>query len=202
MEKNKKERLIETALEVVHRQGFHMTTLAAIADQAAVPLGNVYYYFKTKEALGRAMMEARKGQYETLIREWENLKDPRARIEALIEMTVERRDSLALYGCPIGTLCSELHKSPTEFAADAASVFGLLLVWLTDQFRHLVGEPEASNCALHLLAALQGVSLLAHSFHDPRLIGSEALNLKNWIRSLIHSQNKENHDENSRAATF
>jgi len=37
---------------------------------------------------------------------------------------------------------------------------------------------------VHLLSATQGVSVLAHTFHDPGLIDLEAARLKQWIREL------------------
>ena len=45
--------LLEAANKLVHQQGFNQTTLADIAKAAQVPLGNVYYYFKTKEDIVR-----------------------------------------------------------------------------------------------------------------------------------------------------
>ena len=43
---DKRERLISAADTLIHRQGFYRTTLAHIAEEAKVPLGNVYYYFQ------------------------------------------------------------------------------------------------------------------------------------------------------------
>ena len=44
---DKRVRLIDAAKVLIHQQGFNLTTLADIAQEADVPLGNVYYYFKT-----------------------------------------------------------------------------------------------------------------------------------------------------------
>lgn len=41
--------LLEAAKTLIHKQGYNLTTPADIAKAANVPLGNVYYYFKTKE---------------------------------------------------------------------------------------------------------------------------------------------------------
>ena len=49
----KRQRLIETATQVMYQQGTHRTTLADVAQASGVPLGNIYYYFKTKDALVR-----------------------------------------------------------------------------------------------------------------------------------------------------
>ena len=47
----KRERLVEGAQGAFHEQGVERTTLADVASRADVPLGNVYYYFKTKDQL-------------------------------------------------------------------------------------------------------------------------------------------------------
>ena len=43
---------------------------------------------------------------------------------------------------------------------------------------------DSRGLAVHLLSATQGVSVLAHTFHDPELILMEAERLKAWIRGL------------------
>ncbi len=45
---DKRTRLIETATKLAYGRGFRETSLADIAEAARVPVGNVYYYFKTK----------------------------------------------------------------------------------------------------------------------------------------------------------
>jgi AcrR family transcriptional regulator len=54
----KRERLVAGAREVLHAQGVERTTLADIAHDADVPVGNVYYHFKTKDALIEAAVES------------------------------------------------------------------------------------------------------------------------------------------------
>jgi AcrR family transcriptional regulator len=54
----KRERLIASAADLLHRQGVERTTLAEIAKAADVPPGNVYYYFKTRDELVHAVIES------------------------------------------------------------------------------------------------------------------------------------------------
>ena len=54
---DKRDRLVESADRLIYEQTFHTTTLADIAKDADVPLGNVYYYFKTKEAIMEAVIQ-------------------------------------------------------------------------------------------------------------------------------------------------
>ena len=45
---DKRERLVDAAVTLFHHRGYGQTSLSDIAEQSGVPLGNVYYYFKTK----------------------------------------------------------------------------------------------------------------------------------------------------------
>ena len=46
------------------------------------------------------------------------------------------------------------------------------------------GREDSSGLAVHLLSAMQGVSILAHAFHDSGLVATETKRLKSWIQSL------------------
>jgi AcrR family transcriptional regulator len=181
---DKRTRLIEAANKLIHQQGFNQTTLADIARESEVPLGNVYYYFKTKEEIGSALIEHRADFYRDVIESWNKLPDPKQRILALIQMVFDQRDVLAQNGCPIGSLCQELHKDGGPLADKSASLMAAMLSWTEQQFHLLGKEKESSSLALHLVSALQGASLLTHTFRQPELITRETDRLKKWIDSL------------------
>ena len=184
IETSKRLRLLEAANKLVHQQGFNQTTLADIAKAADVPLGNVYYYFKTKEDLGHALIEHRVSFYQSLIASWEKTPDPKKRILALILEVESQRDVLACSGCPIGSLCQELHKDGGPLADKAASLLAAILSWSEQQFRLLGKGEQSADLALHVLTVLQGASLLTHSFNQPDLIMRETARLKEWLDAL------------------
>ena len=181
---DKRTRLIEAANKLVQRQGFNQTTLADIARESKVPLGNLYYYFKTRDDIGHALLEHRGGCTQGQFSEWDKLPDPRKRILAAIKAVAGNREMLAQSGCPIGSLCQELHKEGGPLADKAAGMFTAMLGWLEAQFRLLGMGNESSGHALHLVSALQGVSLLTHTFNDPTLTLRETARLKEWINAL------------------
>lgn len=181
---DKRMKLLEAANTLVYRQGYNQTTLADIAREADIPLGNLYYYFKTKEEIGRALIEQRGAFYQSLIATWEQSPDPKQRLLTLVTMVSEQRDLLANSGCPIGSLCQELHKDGGPLAQKASSLLGAILAWTEQQFRLLGKDDEAFDLALHLVSVLQGVSLLTHTFNRPELITRETGRLKEWIESL------------------
>ena len=180
----KRMKLIEAAGKLFHTQGINQTTLADIARESGVPLGNVYYYFKTKEEITHAMIEHRMDCYQSQFREWETLPDPKARILACIQGVVDQRDVLAQNGCPMGSLCQELDKDDGPLADKAASMFAALLVWLESQFGLLGSGKAAADNALHLVAVLQGVSLLTNAFKDPELMLRETRRLMLWVNEM------------------
>jgi AcrR family transcriptional regulator len=177
-------RLLQAAANVTYRQGLGRTTIADIAKEAGVPLGNVYYYFKTKEEIGKAFVELRLSRFRRLLQELDKADSPKERLCAFVQMKIKNRESLARTGCPVGTLCSELHKDRGAVARRSTALFAEALSWMEAQFRAL-GKGADSRClAVHLLSALQGVTVLAHTFHDPGLIEAEAARLKEWINGL------------------
>jgi TetR/AcrR family transcriptional regulator, transcriptional repressor for nem operon len=181
---DKQTRLIETATKLAHQRGFNQTTLADIARESGVPLGNVYYYFKTKEALGEAVIDKLACTLQVLRTKWDASPDPKLRLEAFIQMSIDNRDLLARSGCPVGTLCTELHKEASPLALEATKLFAELLEWLEAQFRLIGKKGESRDLAVHLLSALEGASLLANTFHTADYVVREANRLKEWVRAL------------------
>src|SRR6201997_5776439 len=109
----KRERLIGAACELFSRQGIAGTTLAHIAEAAEVPLGNMYYYFKTKDEIVAAVVEARTEEIRSATAALQRRHGtPKARLKALVAMLAESRETIADHGCPLGTLCTELANLP------------------------------------------------------------------------------------------
>ena len=97
-----------------YAHGFGHIALADIAQRASVSLGNIYYYFKTKAALGEAIIAQRCAEFETMRARWDLEPAPHDRLKAFIRMTVDNRENLARAGCPVGSLCAELGKQRDE----------------------------------------------------------------------------------------
>ena len=183
---DKRTRLVEAAADLAHRRGFGATSLAEIAEAAQVPLGNVYYYFKTKDALAEALIERWLEEMRAARKGWEAAGGPVERLEALIEVAAQGREAVARSGSPIGGLCTELGKTGGPLAAKAKALFREQLDWIEAQLHELGADAEAPALAIHLLSGLQGASLLAHAQGDPALMVYEAEMLKAWVRRLPH----------------
>jgi len=177
-------RLVEAATKMTYRYGFGHTALADIAKEARIPLGNVYYYFKTKDEIANAIVEKRMAHFRTQLDALNKLASPRERLCGFVQIKIDNCHDLARQGCPVGTMCSELHKRRGAVAKNSTILFAEGLAWMERQFKQIGKGTEARGLAVHLLSATQGVSVLAHAFNDPKMIAAEAKRLKKWIRSL------------------
>ncbi|MEU9111012.1 TetR/AcrR family transcriptional regulator [Streptomyces sp. NPDC048483] len=181
---DKRRRLTAAAAQVLHEQGVERTTLADIARAADVPVGNVYYYFKTKDELVRAALSEHSTYLDELTGSLDQLPGPHDRLKALIEAWVSQREVAARYGCPTGTLAVELDKrADGALDAEVGAVIRRLLDWAADQFR-LLGLPDPDGLAVTLVSAYQGMSLLANALRDPDIMTREGARLLGWLDSL------------------
>ena len=179
----KRERLIDGALRTLHAQGVESTTLADIASAADVPVGNVYYYFKTKDDLVEAVIAAHADEIKDRLAALVRHRTPKARLKAFVRMLTDERDLAARYGCPQGSLCSELDKRDDELSRSCAQLIRLPIEWAERQFRAM-GRRDAQELAVALIASYQGIALLTNTFRDPDLMAREGRRLERWVDSL------------------
>jgi len=180
---NKRERLLESADQLILQQGFTQTTLADIATGSGVPLGNVYYYFKTKEDIGRKVIESRRSRIHQLLQECSAADTPKARLLAFLDHPVATRNSLAKDGCPLGTLAYELSHGDSALREASSALIRDVLDWCTSQFEQLaLAEPH--TLSLQFFGQLQGMSLIANTLHDPDVITDTVAGIRRWIEGL------------------
>jgi AcrR family transcriptional regulator len=181
---DKRTRLIDTAMKLAYRHGFRESSLADIAEAAQVPVGNVYYYFKTREELGEAVVERRLAQFREFREEMDRLGTPKERLVAFMDSILRNREQLARGGCPLGGLCSELRKEGGTLAKTSATLFTEPMEWLEEQFRAADHEEDARELAGHVFCVFQGMAAVAHATNDPGLVVAEIKRLKEWIETL------------------
>jgi TetR/AcrR family transcriptional repressor of nem operon len=182
---SKRERLAKAAIDLAYRQGFAQTSIADIAKEAGVPVGNVYYYFKTREDIGDAMIGLRLSQFHHMREAFDEMASPKARLVAFVHMTLDNRQAVARFGCPFGSLSAELLKGGGVLAERCNVLFSEPMDWLERQFAEMgTDEAGAAQAALHLQSSLQGASLLTQSYRKPELLEAEAKRLIAWIEEL------------------
>ena len=180
----KRERLVASTREVIHQQGVEKATIADIAQAAQVPVGNVYYYYKTKDELVAAAIDSHARDVRAMLDSLERHRTPQARLKALVRVLTDQRDLAARYGCPLGSLCSELDKRTDGLDRACAQLLQAPIEWAEQQFTAL-GRRDARDLAVALIASYQGIALLTNTFRDPELMIREGRRLERWIDSLV-----------------
>jgi len=181
---NNRTRIIEAADQLFYKRGYNQTSFSDIADITGIPRGNFYYYFKTKDDILAAVVEARIEHYqEALVNCDDASDDPRERLLAFIDIMAGGEETLVDSGCPIGSLCAELAKDTDVLQAKSREVFELLRDWMNRQFE-AIGFSDANDKAMDLLARMQGVAVMACAFKDNAYLHRSVGELRNWINSL------------------
>lgn len=188
--KTTRDHIIEAADRLFYQRGYAYTSFADIADAVQISRGNFYYHFKTKNEILEAVIAHRLANTQAMLEQWEAARDePAGRILSFIHMLIANQAKIKMYGCPVGTLCTELAKLEHASQDEANMLFMLFRSWLRRQFTAL-GCKDADKLAMHLLARSQGVATLASAFHDEKFIKQEVREMDTWLDSCIASANQ------------
>lgn len=168
--------LVRAARDLLYRQGLERTSLADVASAAKVPLGNVYYYFKTKEALAEAVIAEHEKALRQRFADWDAAQlAPAERLRRLVLAPLDTEEAIVKFGCPHGSLCQELQKlgGDAPLTKASARLMGAYVEWATKQFRALGRGRGSKALAEQLIASVQGTLLLAHSLRSKALLRTQ-----------------------------
>lgn len=82
--------VLDTARRLFAERGFAATSLQQIADALGVTKANVYYYFRTKNAILEALLDERVLALEALLDQAERIPEARRRREFVVDGFVEQ----------------------------------------------------------------------------------------------------------------
>jgi len=184
--KTTRELIIEEADQLFYEQGYEKTSFADISQAVQISRGNFYYHFKTKDEILDAVIKLRLCNTQNMLQSWESQdEEPLDRILSFINILIRNKAKIKKFGCPVGTLNTELAKLNHSSKKQASKVFSLFRVWLSKQFNLLGCESNADEFAMHILARSQGVATLANAFHDEKFIKQEVKQMHEWLNSCV-----------------
>jgi AcrR family transcriptional regulator len=185
-DKSTREHIVDAADRLFYQQGFEHTSFTDIADLVQISRGNFYHHFKTKDDILDAVIALRFSRTQSMLEQWEaDGATPMARIQSFIRILIANRAKIMRYGCPVGTLCTELAKLDHAAQGSANEIFTLFRGWLRTQFAQLGRQADADALAMHVLARSQGVATLAQAFHDEAFVEHEVAQLYEWLESTV-----------------
>lgn len=185
MAESTRARIIDAADDLFYRQGFEHTSFASIASAVQISRGNFYHHFKSKDQILEAVIDKRLSDTQSMLDAWdEQGATPKERIRCFVRILVTNRAKIELYGCPVGTLVTELTKLEHTAHTRAAEVFTMFRRWLTRQFEALGQGTASDDLAMHVLGRTQGVAVLAAAYRDAAYIDREIDSVERWLGRL------------------
>ncbi len=183
---NKHNKLINSASRLIYKKGFHLTSLANIAANAEVPLGNMYYYFKEKKSIGEAVILKMTLEYKTMFDLLNKTQCPLERLRLFIKNQYYNCKStdIVKYGCRVGTLSQEISKQKNSLSKNIISLIQIILCWIKEQFVELGFSNNANNYAIFFMSNLQGMCLLTNAFADPKILKDQSDYLLTFVKIL------------------
>src|SRR5271154_4193339 len=193
-----RERLLQAASREIYRSGFQSASVDKILASAGVTKGALYYHFKSKEALGYAVVEEviAPDVHGKWVWPLQNVKDP---IDALIGAVqhIPVRPADVCGGCQLNNLAQEMSPLDAGFRKRLEAIFddwreGVATVLREGQTQGIVRrDVEPTNAAGFLIAMVEGYGSLAKNAQDPKMIKAGIRNIADWLKSLRPTGNRK-----------
>jgi TetR/AcrR family transcriptional repressor of nem operon len=111
IDKDTRQRILRTAFQLFHEQGYHATGVATIAREAGVNPGSLYHFFESKDALLLAVLDFALGYLGPAVMDpvERATSDPVERVFVLLQQYRRSMEQQGCrLGCPIGNLALEV----------------------------------------------------------------------------------------------
>jgi TetR/AcrR family transcriptional repressor of nem operon len=171
-----RDQILNAAARLIHVQGYQSTSLDDVLRESGVGKGNFYYYFKSKEDLGYAIIDRITQAFveRSLGPAFADTDaDPVTQIHGFLDRVLEaQRVRKCVGGCVMGNLASELSDVHEGFRQRLAGIFDLWRVHLAEAVSRgqargrLRADVDASRVAQFLVAGLEGSILLSKVAKD------------------------------------
>jgi len=171
-----RDQILDAAARLIHLQGYHCTTLDDVLRESGVGKGNFYYYFKSKEELGYAIIDRLvRGFVERTLEPAfaDTERDSLGQIHDFLDRILDSiRERNCVGGCPIGNLASELSDVHEGFRQQLAEIFVQWRETLACTLRRgqaaarLSVDCDPDGLAHFLVASLEGAILMSKMTKD------------------------------------
>ena len=192
-----RERLLQAASREIYRSGFQSAGLDTILASAGVTKGALYYHFKSKEALGYAVVEEviAPDVHGKWVQPFQSVKDP---IDALIGAVhrIPIRPVDVRGGCQLNNLAQEMSPLDAGFRKRLAIIFDAWREAVASTLREgqihgsVRRDVKPADAAALLIALVEGYGSLAKNAQDPKVMKAGIRNIVDWLRSLRPSGNR------------
>lgn len=188
-----RQKIIQVARRLFYTNGYDASSLGDLARESEIPKGNFYYHFRSKDDVLHAVLEARHRDVVTQLEQWRtSLKSPQKRLHRVIDMLVSEEENLIRYGCPMGSLLTELGKAQRQLQDKSFAVLGAIIDFAEREFAEVGRPKDARDQAIHLIGRCQGAVVMAHALRSREVLHREISHIRNWLDETLPTTKKEN----------
>lgn len=161
---DKRVALVRSADKLFLKKGVAETTLADIAIESSIPLGNIYYYFKRKEDIILEIIKKKTVVVNNFTEELSKDGNPKSRLRAFVHFCLDDTldESLKISNI-LFTFVSELPKASESVVFGMSSLLQTLTEWCAKQFLATGRGDKSIDYAKHLMVTVQGLILMQTS---------------------------------------
>lgn len=152
--------LLDTALCLFYRQGFHATGVDQLAAEAGLTKKTLYRYFATKEALIDATLQLRDDDFMTSLNGFVADTPPRQRPQAYLDYLAQWFAQPDFHGCLFINAAAEYPQADDAIHRQAAAHKARLQAWL-QQCCADAGLADAELRAQQLFLLGEGLTVAA-----------------------------------------
>ena len=186
-----RDQILDAAARLIHLRGYHGTSLDDVLRESGVGKGNFYYYFRSKEDLGFAIIDRVVERFleRTLEPAFvDPTADPLDQVRAFLDRLLDvQRQRNCVGGCPMGNLACELsdvHEGFRQRLADIFERWRVMLATTLERGREsgrLRADLDAASAAGFVVAALEGAILMAKVTKDIAVMEKCVVELKHHL---------------------
>jgi TetR/AcrR family transcriptional repressor of lmrAB and yxaGH operons len=188
MASNARERMVETTASLVHRRGFHGTSLSDILVESGAPRGSLYYHFPGgKEELVLEATRQGIANVTTLLKDvLTGTPDVAGGVRAFIEAAAHMlRDSRFVFGCPVAPIVLDSPESSAlaEVCREALQEWQQVLVEGLGSGG--IERARAESLATVVVCTLEGGLMLARARRDIAPLDAIAEEVASMVKNAL-----------------
>src|SRR5690606_11212838 len=130
---------------------------------------------------------ARRIELEAQLERWQtSLGSARERLHRLVDMLVHEEKKLTRYGCPMGSLLTELGKAQRDLQGEAFAVLEAIVDFAEAQFSQCGSSSKTGReHAIHLVGRCQGAVVMAHGYASAEVLRRETAAIRSWLDETL-----------------
>ena len=181
-----RERILDAAMDVFQRRGYHATSVQDLLDASGVPGGSMYHCFPTKKGLALAVIGERVMQAveSTWIEPVRSAKAVEAAVIGVFRGVADGIDrNRAVVGCPVTNLAVELSGVDRDFQRALDRAYGAWERALRERFGERRSPRQAAALATLVVASFAGAMSLAKTANSSLPLRQCAERLREVLKS-------------------